>query len=130
MMYLSEEVRRKIIETALTFLGQPYSPSFNCIDFVREVYARVGIQIPKISPQITPRRCNILREDLKDPPFGHIIFLRDLQDDRPRSWTHVGILLPEKKCIHCSLFFGQKVVISALDELFKRYHFAESIAAE
>lgn len=129
-MLLSKKQKREIIKTAISYIGKPYSKEFDCIQFVRVVYEFVGIHIPKI-PKLgsPPSEFNICKKQLNDIPVGHIVFLRDRHDPRKeRSWTHVVIALNNRFCIHNSVFYGSKVVVSDFEKITKdRYDFAESI---
>jgi hypothetical protein len=117
-----------IIDTATSYLNHPYSKEFDCVKFVRKVYQTSGIIIPKLDPSPPPLEFNIQKEQLKNPPIGHIMFLKDREDPRKhRAWTHIVIINSKKSCIHCSLFFGRKVVITPLEEIFKKYDFVESV---
>ena len=127
-MHLCETDSAKILSVATSYLGHPYSLEFDCIKFVRTVYKEIGIIIPKLYSYAPPREFNIIREQLLSPPIGHLMFLKDPKDPRKhRDWTHVVIIGVENTCIHCSIFFGEKVVITPLAEIFKTYDFAESI---
>jgi len=130
-MILGKISSDKIIEVALSYLDHPWSRTeFNCVTFVREVYARVGIEIPKLRHDCIPSEFNITKDQFENPPAGHLIFLLDPNDPRKeRAWTHLVISLGDQKCIHCSLFFGRKVVISTIEEIRKKYLFAESKTA-
>jgi len=111
-----------------TFEGRMRAPDFKCIDFVRIVYRAVGITIPRLGPWCPPSDFNIGEEELADPPVGHLMFLKDRTDPRTESaWTHTVIIVPGRKCVHCSLFLGEKVVITPLEELWQRYDFAPSV---
>jgi len=119
-----------ILQTAISYIGHPYSAEFCCVDFVRKVYDSVGIKIPKLRSYSPPAEFNIKKEDLAHPPVGHLMFLKDRSDPRQdRAWTHVVIIMPDLLCIHCSLFFGEKVVISPLLDIFKKYDFVDSNTA-
>ena len=120
---------QKITEIAQSYIGKPYLPNqFECADFVREVYKRIGIEVPLLAKSAPPVEFNITTEQLAEPPIGHLMFLKNPKDRRQRSWTHVVIILSRKTCIHCSFFFGKKVVVSTFEEIFQRYEFAESAA--
>ena len=126
-MQLTTVQCEQVVEIALTYLNQPYRKGFRCVEFVREVYCQIGIHLPILQSWAPPQGFNIFKEQLIDPPAGHVMFLRDRDDPRKeRSWTHVVILISKLNCIHCSLFSGEKVVISTLEEIYKRYDFAES----
>lgn len=125
-MNLTLKQQTQVVKTALTYLGTPYEKNFTCADFVRAVYREIEIEIPILSTAPVPQWMNITRDELEGLPVGHLMFLRHKKNQGPRSWTHVVITLPERKCIHCSYFFGGKVVISSLVEIFEVYDFAPS----
>lgn len=127
-MNLSAKQRESIARRALSYLGKKREEGFRCVDFVREVYQYVGIEIPPIHTGIPPKEFNITREDLTNLPLGEIIFFRNMKDQRDRKWTHVAIAVSGAECIHCSYFFGEKVVVSHIDDMLTRYEFAESAA--
>lgn len=119
---------RDVVIAAKSMLGKRYAPDFRCVDFVRAVYEKIGITIPKILNMAPPKDFNIEARQLSHPPIGHIMFLRDRFDTRKhRIWTHVVIIIEGDACIHCSIFYGQKVVKTPLELLYKRYDFVPSI---
>lgn len=127
-MKLNKDQIEEVLRTAVLYVNYPYSKDFSCVDFVRKVYSSIGIEIPKLKPYIPPEEFNITKEELNNPPAGHIIFFKDRTDSRKyRAWTHIGIIMPNHYCIHCSLFFGKKVIISSLSDMYKKYDFAESV---
>jgi len=128
---LSKEQVATILRVASLYVDYPYKKNFQCVDFVRRVYGCTGIKVPILKADTPPpREFNITKEQLKEPPPGHILFLKDRSDPRKnRKWTHVVIIMPGHRCIHCSLFLGRQVAISSLYEMFKRYDFAASNTA-
>lgn len=126
-MELNTEERAVVVSTALSYLGRPYNRKFQCIDFAREVYRTVGIEIPKLSgDRPVPQDINIRHDDLVNPPIGHMLFLRRKGTRSTRLWTHAVIILPGSNCIHCSHFFGGKVVISSMGEILAFYDYVPS----
>ena len=128
-MIVTETQTKKIISVALSYLGHKYEHGFDCIGFVRNVYKHAGIDIPLISgTTFPPEEFNIMEDQLSNPPIGHLIFLKDRYDPRKeRVWTHVVLTLSENECIHSSIFYGEKVSISNLQEIMeKRYDFVPS----
>jgi cell wall-associated NlpC family hydrolase len=113
-MEFTDYAGRTIEKIALTYRDVPYTNTFNCLDFVRAVYARAGLTAP-------PSKLNIVHEQLADPPVGYVIFLRHKQASAERKATHVGIIISSRRVIHCSFYFGKKVVITDIDELLKTY---------
>lgn len=126
-MQLTSDQVSKITKSALSYLDRPYFKDWRCVDFVRAVYQNAGINIPLLMDYAPPPEFNISSEQLNEPPTGYLMFLRDRNDPRKsRVWTHVVIVLTPATCIHCSIFYGNKVVISSFDDIFLRYDFAES----
>ena len=128
-MNLPHSTSKRVVETALSFLGLPYSENFRCLDFVRTVFRQMNMNIPILHPNLSPPSdWNISETDINNPPPGHIMFLIDPNDSRKeRAWTHAVIIVNPKDCIHCSIFFGREVIISPLDKIFEKYKFAPSI---
>jgi cell wall-associated NlpC family hydrolase len=121
-MILNKKKAKVIVHTAKTYLGLPYSKTFDCVAFVREVYRTVGIEIPPLNPQTLPVELLLSNEQLEHHPVGHLLFLKDRQDPRTeRTWTHVVIILGNGSCIHNSIFYGRKVIMTPLEEIYKRY---------
>lgn len=130
-MQLTQNQVETILQVALSCINRPYEQGFRCVDFVRYVYHVAGIEIPPLTPGPPPQEFNIKKEELDNPPMGHLIFLLDRDDPRKeRAWTHIAIVLFDGLCIHNSLFFGKKVVVSPLKEMYKKYDFAPSAAAQ
>ena len=127
-MKLTIEERKKIVGIAMSHLGRGREEGFRCVDFVREVFRSIDIEIPPLSSGFPPKEFNIAKEDLVNLPLGEIIFFRNLKDQRGRKWTHVAIAVSSDECIHCSYFFGEKVVVSNINDMLARYEFVESAA--
>jgi hypothetical protein len=126
-MNLTESKRTVVVETALTYLNQPYRVGFRCTEFAREVYRSVGIEIPKLKTYAPPRELNLSPEEFMSPRKGSLIFLKDRHDPRKeRAWTHVVICLSTHNCIHNSRFYGKVCISSFLELTTERYDFTES----
>lgn len=108
------EEGEKIISTARTYLGRDYTRSFNCLDFVREVYRAHGLTVP-------PPFLNLRPEDLSDPSPGYVLYLRH-KTFSGDGWTHVAIIASSESCIHCSYYFGRKVVITSIADMLSMYN--------
>jgi hypothetical protein len=110
-----------IIGKACELLNAPYdSRSFNCLHFVRVVYAEMNLSLP-------PLRMNPGLDNLRSGsvPSGYILYLKHKRDDTDRRFTHAAIVMENKKVIHCSYYFGEKVVISDIDEILSLYELAD-----
>lgn len=109
-----------ITKKARELLDTPYnSLSFNCLHFVRAVYTEVNLSLPplKMNPGLDDLRSGLV-------PPGHVLYLRHKRDDTKRRFTHAAIVMEDKKIIHCSYYFGEKVVISDIDEILSLYDLA------
>ena len=110
---LTVEEAERIEGFALSYLGCKYEAGiFNCKDFVQAVYRDVGIAYPPLS-------LNVSKDELLNPPIGHVLFLKHKESTRQVS--HVGIVISGRRCIHNSRYFGGQVVVTPLEELFKIY---------
>jgi len=126
-MNISKKQAERVVHVANSYVNTPYSNNFRCVDFVRRVYTEVGIVIPLLKNQPPPIELNIKIEELDNPPVGHLMFLRDRSDPRKyRIWTHVVIISENNTCIHCSIFYGNKVTVTKLPDIFQRYEFVSS----
>jgi hypothetical protein len=116
---LTPKTARRIEREARRYLGKKYDrTSFNCLTFVRAVYAKVGLKPP-------PLRLNVSAAQLLDPPTGFVLYLKRRGSASRKPITHAVIILDKRTCIHCSYYFGGKVVISTLDEILKEYDVAK-----
>lgn len=114
---MDAEKAEQIVAVARTFLDRPYTKDFRCMDFVREVYRRVGLTLPPIERNLTV-------DDLKNPPVGFVLYLLHKENTFDRKYSHVAIILPGRTCIHMSYYFGGRVVITDLDTFLEIYHLA------
>lgn len=104
-----------VVSTALQYLGRAYTSTFTCIDFVREVYLAHGWTIP-------PPTLNIRADQLLDnPPIGFVLYLRLKTSGHTEGWTHIAIVISADTCIHCSYFFGKRVVLTPTAKLLALY---------
>ncbi len=62
---------------------------------------------------------NLKPEHIGDEKRGYLLYFR--RKESARRVTHAGILYSESRCIHCSYYFGRKVVITDLSEIFNSY---------
>ncbi len=114
---IQPEVVSKLVETAMTYLGRPYSGDFKCLDFLREVYRTVGLTLPPLAKNLT-------FDQLHDPPVGFVLYLLHKENTFDRNYSNAVLILPDRNCIHASYYFGNAVVITELDLLFEIYDIA------
>ena len=126
-MELSQEIRERIVDISLTFLGVKRTDDFTCITFVREVYKSVGISVPIMARYMSPPQAyNSTYDGFLAWRTGDILFLKRKKYAGDRTWTHVGIMLPEEKFIHSSHYFDGEVSINTRQEILDFYHYAPS----
>ncbi len=104
-----------IVQTALKYVGVPYrwggvTPAgFDCSGFVRYVYAKAGVSLPRTAAEQYKSGVPVTRENLQP---GDLVFF-----DRLR---HNGIYVGDRRFIHATRTGGH-VIVSHLDEpWFKR----------
>ncbi len=129
------DVRKKIVEEAKKYLGQPYElhasvrfdapRKFDCSSFTAFVFAQAGLTIPRISIDQFVFGREIKRAELQagDLVFGNneVGHVWDKTVEYLPGTSvlggidHVGIYLGENKVIHCSRYNKNGVEISDLD---------------
>jgi len=109
--------RLRIILVSFLFLGTSRRSDFKCFDFVKKVFKIA--KIPECDNFV-----NISAEQKENPPFGIPIFLLEKRSSNKR-WSHVGIAIPFGYLLHMSLYWGKKVTITPLAEIWKRYNLAK-----
>jgi cell wall-associated NlpC family hydrolase len=104
------EVRKEIIETALSLKGRPYKKTakgpgaFDCSGFVQYVYKKAKINLPPSTKEQSEVGQKI---SFKEVSSGDLVFFRTIRV------FHVGIMLNKKEFIHSSTLKG--VTIDRLD---------------
>ena len=111
---------RRIVREARKFLGVPYlwggiSPAgFDCSGFVRAVFGRFGLELPRdTKDQIRVGR-KVTREETKS---GDLLFFK----------RHVAIAIDDRSFIHASLG-GSGVRINSLDR--RQEHYRSDLAGQ
>jgi hypothetical protein len=108
--------RIRVTFISLLFLNTPRRPNFKCGHFVKHVF-----KTARIAPWVKWK--NISENQKTSPPFGECIFLLE-KSITTKLWSHVGIALPFGYMIHMSYYWGCKVTITHLSEIWKRYDLA------
>jgi cell wall-associated NlpC family hydrolase len=114
----SRGVSSDLIGIARRFLGTPYcygangTASFDCSGYVRYVYSRLGISLPRVASDqaLAGRR-------VSSPAPGDLVFFSDRRDG---YITHVGIYIGNNSFIHASF---QGVTITSLDDPWYKSHY-------
>ena len=111
-------VSSDLISIARRFLGTPYrygangTASFDCSGYVRYVYSRYGISLPRVaSDQARAGR------RVSSPAPGDLVFF---SDRRNGYITHVGIYIGNNNFIHAGY---QGVTITSLDDPWYKEHY-------
>lgn len=115
---ISKELAKKIEKESLMYLGEPYTTEFKCMTFVRIIYGKLGLALPPLSHNVRP-------EELSNPPVGYVLYLRRRASKSGKAITHVAIIISERRVIHCSYYFGKKVVITPIDEILNMYEISK-----
>lgn len=93
-----------VIKTANRYLGTPYkfgatygqTRTFDCSSFVKYVYARNGIKLPRVSRDQALRGTYVSRSNLKK---GDLVFFKSAGSSSKRI-THVAIYAGNNKLLH------------------------------
>ena len=107
-----------LISIARRFLGTPYcygasgTASFDCSGYVRYVYARYGISLPRVASDQARAGKRV-----SSPAPGDLVFFSDRRDG---YITHVGIYIGNNSFIHASF---QGVTITSLDDPWYKEHY-------
>ncbi len=115
-------VRKQVISESKNWLGVRYKykgdnkNGVDCSGFVRSVFERVGLTLPRSSKDMYLVGTIIRKIDLLP---GDLVYFKNTAG---RGITHVGISLGEDWFIHASTTKG--VIESSLNEDYYRRHFA------
>lgn len=126
-MKLNKETRDAVVFVSLKYIGERWTKEFTCIDFVRDVYRKVGIELPLVWGYSVPQKeFNISKKDFISWTYGYIVFLKRKKYSGKRVWTHLAITLPNGRIIHCSERFGGNVSIVTKEEVLSIYQYIPS----
>lgn len=115
--------KKELIDYAKSYLGSPYryggnNPSgIDCSGFVKNVYGKFGVKLPRTARQQYTTGKDIDRGDLST---GDLIFFGR---GRSRDPSHVGIFLEDDKFIHSSARKNGGVRIDSLGDNFYRHSY-------
>jgi cell wall-associated NlpC family hydrolase len=109
-----------VLESAAEFLGRPYrfgseGLAFDCSGFVRAVFAKIGVELPRSAREQFSEGERVDRDDLEP---GDLVFFRTYR----RTASHVGIYVGDDKFVHAASRGGQ-VQVDSLDQAYyaRRY---------
>ncbi len=128
-MILNASMSERIIIESHNYLGFEFNyEKFNCVHFAREVYRCVGITLPLLDRKgFPPKDFHLSPEEFGNMPTGHCAFFKRKACSSGRIWTHVAIIVSSTELIHCSRYFGCKVVITPRDMFLEIYDLAPQI---
>ena len=113
-----------LIDYALSLQGTPYrwgkeSPAegFDCSGFVKHVYGRYGIRLPRTARAMAAALPPIDSDEIR---AGDLVFFNT---DNVHYYSHVGLYLNNDKFIHASSSRSGKVMISSMNTKYWRKHF-------
>ncbi len=107
--------KSNIIETAMQFIGTPYSfgsngpKSFDCSGFSRYIFKLLGYNIPRSSSSQSNYGEIVSRENLQ---IGDLVFF----NTSGKGVSHVGVYIGEGRFIHAASNPVNKVTINSLNE--------------
>ncbi len=114
-------IKKQLIDYAKTYLGSPYKYGGNnlsgidCSGFVKNVYDKFGVKLPRTARQQYMMGTSIDREELST---GDLIFFGRERIGNP---SHVGIFLEDGRFIHSSARKNGGVRVDSLnDNLYRR----------
>ncbi len=120
---LVSEIKKELIDHAKTYLGSPYKYGGNgfsgidCSGFVKNVYDKFGVRLPRTARQQYMMGTTIGKEELS---MGDLIFFRQR---RSGYFSHVGIFLKDGKFIHFSARRNGEVRVDSLYDNLYRHTF-------
>lgn len=113
-----------LIDYALSLQGAPYrygketpEEGFDCSGFVRHVYSRQGVLLPRTVKEMAAVLPPISKDNLRS---GDLVFFNT---DNTNYFSHVGILVERDKFIHAASSRTGKVLVSSMKNSYWRKRF-------
>jgi cell wall-associated NlpC family hydrolase len=113
-----------LIDYALSLQGAPYrygketpEEGFDCSGFVRHVYGRQGVRLPRTVKEMAAVLPTISKDNLRS---GDLVFFNT---DSSNYFSHVGILVERDKFIHAASSRTGKVLVSSMKNDYWRKRF-------
>lgn len=132
--YYDDENIRKIINYALELYTLPYKwggtdieKGIDCSYFVKYIYSRIGIKLPRTSREQFKVGKEVSKDELR---CGDLVFFKKItyrkvkgRREKYEYINHVGIYLKDGEFIHAARG-SKRVTISSLSEPYYKKHFA------
>ena len=111
-----------VVDYALSLQGAPYrygkdSPQegFDCSGFIKHVYERQGISLPRTTREMARSLPSISIHDLSS---GDLVFF----NTNGRPFSHVGLYISDNNFIHAPSQRTGRVLVSSLNNQYWRQH--------
>ncbi|MEQ1544676.1 C40 family peptidase [Methyloglobulus sp.] len=118
------QTQQPLIDYALSLQGTPYrygketpAEGFDCSGFVKHVYGRQGIKLPRTVQEMASTLPQISKYDLRS---GDLVFF----NTSGRTYSHVGIFINHDKFIHAPSSRTGHVLVSSMNNSYWRKRFA------
>jgi cell wall-associated NlpC family hydrolase len=133
-LYLDDNIKKIISYAAELYGTTPYKfggenikKGLDCSYFVKYIYSRLGVTLPRTSREQIKIERNVSETELK---CGELVFFKKVYYKKRKNKTykyerinHVGIYLKDGEFIHAARS-NKKVTISSLNENYYKKHFA------
>lgn len=117
------QTQQPLIDYALSLQGIPYrygketpEEGFDCSGFVKHVYGKHGIWLPRTAQEMASVLPPIAKYELRS---GDLVFF----NTGGNSYSHVGIFINTDKFIHASSSQTGRVLVSSMDNSYWRKHY-------
>jgi cell wall-associated NlpC family hydrolase len=117
------QTQQPLIDYALSLQGTPYrygketpEEGFDCSGFVKHVYGRQGIRLPRTVQEMASTLPQISQYDLRT---GDLVFF----NTSGKTYSHVGIFINHDKFIHAPSRRTGRVLVSSMNNSYWRKRF-------
>lgn len=118
-----DQTQLPLINYALSLQGIPYhygketpEEGFDCSGFVKHVYGKHGIRLPRTVGQMASALPTVANYDLRS---GDLVFF----NTSGKTYSHVGIFINHDKFIHAPSRRTGHVQVSSMNNSYWRQHF-------
>lgn len=119
----AQQTQPPLISYALSLQGTPYrygkdtpEKGFDCSGFVKHVYGRQGIWLPRTVGEMASTLPSVSKYDLRS---GDLVFF----NTSGRTYSHVGIFICDDKFIHAPSRRTGRVLVSSMNNKYWRKRF-------